>query len=553
MKTLIINIFIISVLATFSQAQPQQYILQLDEDITIHQLKSTQTISPLTSYRQLSESLNIWLIEIPATSTTQSTFKKETTLFNLQKHPQIKTAQINQAVELRNTPNDSWFPDQWQYNNKSEAFGMTNADIDALKAWNITTGGITVFGDEIVVAIIDGGVDLNHPDLINNQWTNAHEIPNNQIDDDKNYYIDDYYGWNFKDTSPDVGNAGYGHGHGTPIAGIIGAKGNNYEGVCGVNWNIKIMNLAVDLTEASIIEAYNYVLEMRKSYNETNGKEGAFVVATNLSLGIPEGKPADHPIWCAMYNALGEAGILNIGATANNLINVDERGDLPTTCSSDFLISVTNTNNRDELDYAAFGRQHIDLSAPGTGVFTVSNNGGYGVFGGTSAAAPHVAGAIALLYSTPNKGLMQIVQSDPSKATLLLKDFILQGTDPIPDLYHRSVSNGRLNLYNSLCELEYYFDSNSCLEEEEADLQIDNVQFNLNKDLIQIQLQLEGKTYLKVRLVDATGRLIANQYIHNIDSGNHTLTLPIEKSTQGIYYVIINTHSNTLSRSVLVL
>jgi len=305
MKIITFKILISLLLATFCQAQPHQFILQLDEDITIQHLKSSQTISPFTSYQQLSKSLNIWL---------------------------IKTAQFNEAVEQRNIPNDTWFADQWQYNNKGEAQGKMDADIDALKAWDFTTGGKTAFDDEIVVAVIDGGIDLNHPDLINNLWTNNQEIPNNQIDDDQNGYVDDYYGWNFNETIADIGNAGYGHWHGTPVTGIIGAEGNNYEGVCGVNWKAKIMNLVANQTVADVIAAYDYVLNMRKHYNETNGQEGAFVVATNASLGINEGKPSDHPLWCAIYDALGEEGILNVAATANQAINVDERGDLiPTT------------------------------------------------------------------------------------------------------------------------------------------------------------------------------------------------------------------------------
>jgi len=539
--TLIALLFWLSLMVC--QAKTNQLILQLEDGETIQQLNASNKIN---SYKQLSKSLNIWLIETAATQ------KKETALTNFQKHPKVKTAQLNEPVELRNIPNDFWLANQWQYNNKSENFGVTDADIDALKAWQQTTGGLTTNGDEIVVAVIDGGIDLNHPDLINNLWTNQYEIPNNQIDDDQNGYIDDYYGWNFNDTIADIGNAGNGHWHGTPVAGIIGAEGNNYEGVCGINWQIKIMSLVANQNVADVIAAYDYVLEMRKRYNETNGKEGAFVVTTNASLGISGGKPADHPLWCAMYNALGQAGILSVAATANNAINVDERGDLPTTCSSNFLISVTNTNNRDELDFAAFGKQHIDLSAPGSNVFTVTNNSDYGFFGGTSAAAPHVAGAIALLYATPNPTLIEVVNRDKAAAALLVKDFILQGTDPIADLYYKTVSNGRLNLFNSLCEMENYFDSNSCLQAAEVNLHINEVQLNFDRKTIQLQFQLEGESFLKIRLIDATGRLIDQKHLTKINTGNHQLEISTEALKPGIYYTIFNTKKLSSSKAVLV-
>jgi len=548
MKTTACYIFMF--LAFFCNAELNQVIIQLDDKVTIQQLKMLNLQSPFTSPKLLSKTLNIWLIEILS---TQMTLKKETTLLNWQKHPQIKVAQLNEEVDLRNRPNDLLFNEQWQYNNKGEANGITDTDIDALKAWQHTTGGRTVNEDEIVVAVIDGGVDLNHPDLVNNLWTNLHEIPNNKIDDDQNGYIDDYYGWNFNDTIPDVGNASFGHWHGTPVTGIIGAEGNNYEGVCGVNWHLKIMTLIANQTVADVIAAYDYALEMRKRYNETNGKEGAFVVATNASLGINEGKPVDHPLWCAIYDALGEAGILSVAATANNFINVDERGDLPTTCNSNFLISVTSTNNRDELQHAAFGRQHIDLSAPGSGIFTTTNNGEYGTFGGTSAAAPHVAGAVALLYASTNINLMKAIQSDPAAAALLVKDFILDGTEPLADLYNKSASNGRLNLFNSLCTMENYFNDNNCIETKEVSLQIDEIQLSIDKKAIHIYFDLEGQTYLKVRLIDSAGRLVSQQYLTNINTGKHQILLPAKKLKTGMYYAVINSKKGAVSKSVLVL
>lgn len=120
---------------------------------------------------------------------------------------------------------------------------------------------------------------------------------------------------------------------------------------------------------------------------------------------------------------------------------------------------------------------------------------------------------------------MHIVQSDPSKATLLLKGFILQGTDPIADLFHRSVSNGRLNLYNSLCELENYFDSNSFIEAEGVNLQIGEVQVNFQSETIQIQFELEGETYLKVRLIDVSGKLVTEQYLPKNKYGQSPIKL----------------------------
>ena len=169
------------------------------------------------------------------------------------------------------------------------------------------------------------------------------KLPDNGIDDDNNGYVDDYNGF---DSAADDGdpNAEPFNAHGTPVAGIIGAVGDNELGVTGVNWDVKIMtvrNAFLD-SESEVLQAYLYVLDQRRRYDASGGTEGAYVVATNASWGRAYGDVADSPIWCGLYDDLGEAGILNVGATANANIDVDAVGDLPTNCPSDYLIGVTN-------------------------------------------------------------------------------------------------------------------------------------------------------------------------------------------------------------------
>lgn len=366
----------------------------------------------------------------------------------LKAHPAIEVAQSNHKIEFRNTPNDQQFNQQWQYINTGQSGGTAGADIDADSAWDIATGGLTALGDTIVVCIIDGGIDVNHNDLTPNRWFNWAEIPNNNIDDDNNGFVDDYLGWSTGSNNDNIS----GNSHGTAVAGIIGAKGDNGIGVTGINWDVKMMIIKGGTgIESEVLTAYSYPLEMRKRYNATNGQEGAFVVATNASWGVDGGQPSNAPLWCAMYDTLGHYGILNMGAGPNMNVDVDVFGDLPTACPSEYLIGVTNMNHNDnKVTQACYGTTHIDLGAFGEGTWTSTNNNGTAPFGGTSGATPHVTGSVALLYASPCPSLVFIAKSNPKLSAELARDYILNNVDPNTSIANITATGGRLNLYQSL-------------------------------------------------------------------------------------------------------
>lgn len=389
--------------------------------------------------------MRIWRVGFDHTAVSEIDF-----LAHLNRMPGISVAQFNHLLELRSTvPDDPEFQNQWQYINGGLGNCVEGADIDADLAWDITTGGTNALGDDIVVCIVDDGLDPNHQDFGDNVWVNVAEIPGNGIDDDNNGFIDDYAGWNTGSDDDDIDAS---NGHGTPVAGIVGAQGNNGIGVAGVNWDVKLMIVVGGSgIESEVLEAYSFPLAHRMRYNETGGAEGSFVVATNSSWGVNFGQPEDAPLWCAFYDTLGVHGILNAGATINGEQNVDEVGDLPTACSSDFMISVTNLNcTGNKVNGAGFGIETIDLGAPGQGTWTASEGNTYGGFGGTSGATPHVAGAIALLYSAPCGQLTQLALDAPAEAALLVRQAIFDGVKPNPSLEGITVTGGTLNLYNSL-------------------------------------------------------------------------------------------------------
>ena len=368
-------------------------------------------------------------------------------LLSVMRSDKVAIAQFNHYFKERVViPNDTRFAEQWDKNNTGQTGGTPDADIDAPEAWDISTGGTTVFGDTIVVAIVDGGQQIDHQDL--NTWRNWAEIPANGIDDDNNGYIDDINGW----------NAGSNNGtipanqHGTHCAGIAGAKGNNNLGVAGVNWNVKTMPVVYgSATEANSVKAYGYVLKQRKIYNSSNGTQGAFVVSTNSSWGIDNGQPSNYPLWCAFYDSLGKAGILSAGAGPNNNVNIDVVGDMPTTCPSNFMIAVTNTTNTDAKNSGAgYGVINMDLGAPGTSILSTVPTNSYGLLTGTSMATPQVAGAVGLMYAGASSLFIQLSKTNPDSAALLFKQFILSSVDTLPSLAGITVSNGRLNVSKML-------------------------------------------------------------------------------------------------------
>ncbi len=369
-------------------------------------------------------------------------------LAKLRRDPAIASAQFNRLLQLElrdQLPNDPFFSDQYYLQNTGQLQGTAGFDIRATQAWDITTGGVTPAGDTIVICVIDNGLDLSHEDFSGNIWVNRAEIPDNGFDDDNNGYVDDYLGWNAKEGTDEID---YSNFHGTRVAGVIGAKGDNEIGISGINWNVKLMIVVGgfgETAESKVIEAYDYPLAQRKRYNASNGAEGAFVVATNSSWGLLEEFAEDYPLWCAIYDSLGHYGIINISATDNSLIDIDLFGDMPTSCPSDFLIPVTSLNARGEL-VAAFGFQTVDLASFGDSLFMTADGNTYSFSSGTSFATPTVTAAVGLLYAAPCPTLSALAETDPRTAALYVRRLLLESVEPATNLDGQVTTGGYLNL-----------------------------------------------------------------------------------------------------------
>ncbi|NQV53826.1 MAG: S8 family serine peptidase [Flavobacteriales bacterium] len=401
-------------------------------------------LTSMEAGERLSATMNLWKVQFDPTQMTA-----DAALLQAERISSTQIVQLNHTnLVQRNVPDDELFEDQWALHNDGSNGGSGTADVDALQAWDLTTGGTNALGDSIVVAVIDGGFNINHEDLEANIFVNRNEIAGNGIDDDANGYIDDVNGWNAYTNS---GTQSFSN-HGTHVAGTIGAVGNNGIGVVGVNWNVKVMPISGSSSlEATVIAAYSYVLDMRRMYNETGGEKGAYVVSTNASFGVDYGDPADYPLWCAMYDSLGLVGILSAGATANLNVNIDVVNDVPTACGSNFLLSVTNTTSSDiKNPGAAYGATTIDLGAPGTNILSTTSNG-YGNLTGTSMATPHVAGAVGLMHSAVCEEILQAYAGNPGGLAIYIRTQLLtEGVDELQSLASITVSGGRLNLFKAV-------------------------------------------------------------------------------------------------------
>ena len=418
---------------------PGQLIIQLAENVTIDDvINQLPDQYRFNVDRELSKTMRAWLIEFDTDEVEQMT-----ALSLVNRLQDVSIVQNNHLVEIRsNVPNDPNYNNQWHHRND------VSASIQSEDAWGFTTGGKNAFGDDIVVCILEQ-VDFSHNDLNANHWVNTGEIPGNGIDDDGNGYVDDINGWNVGNNSGNLPTNQ--SGHGTSVAGMIGAVGNNNIGVAGANWDVKMMNVVgynIN-SEASVVAAYEYPLVQRKIYNETNGEKGAFVVSTNASWGIDGANPDNYPIWCAFYDSLGNEGILNCGATTNQNLDVDVAGDMPTACASKFMVGVGRSSSSESFA-GGYGATTVNFVAPGINVYTTANNNSYTTTTGTSFSSPLTAGVVALLYSIPCPFFMNIVMNNPKEGAEIVFDALMNGTDVRPAYEGRFITNGRLNAANSI-------------------------------------------------------------------------------------------------------
>ena len=332
-------------------------------------------------------------------------------------------------------PDDPMFDQLWNMHNTGQTGGTADADIDAPEAWDVTTVG----GSEIIVAVIDTGVDYRHPDLAANMWVNQAEfngIPG--VDDDGNGYVDDIYGYDFanRDGDPIDDN-----GHGTHVSGIIAAVANNAEGVAGVCSNVKIMAVKA-LQECLNIGGSGYISDAISSIQYAT-LMGAGVICNSWGGGGYNSAIEDA------IRTAGDAGVLFVTSAGDDWdTDNDIHPHYPSGYDLDNVIAVLSTDHDDRLsEHSNYGLTSVDLGAPGgdsdNQIRSCYKNGGYSEMHGTSMAAAHVSGACARIWSVC-----------PVLSHTEVKDLIMRTVDPLPSLAGRCLSGGRLNLHSAILETE---------------------------------------------------------------------------------------------------
>ena len=397
---------------------PNQLLVRMAAPMS--RLNATDVLSSLgardiiKTYELVSD---LYLIELPVGTDIRNAL----TTFN--ESSDILYAEPDYVLQVDDIiPNDARFDDLWGLYNTGQDGGTEGADIGAIEAWSESTGS-----RDIVVAVIDTGVDYNHQDLRDNMWVNTGEIAGNNIDDDGNGFVDDVYGYDFCNNDGDPYDDRY---HGTHCAGTIGAIGNNAIGVAGVCWQIKIMAVkfissAGSGSTSDAIESVEYATKMKARIMSNSWGGGGY----NQSL-----KDA--------IDAAGEKGILFIASAGNDGNNNDISPHYPSNYESDNIIAVLATDRNDNMSsFSCYGATSVDIGAPGSEILSCSPDNTYRTLSGTSMAAPHISGACALMLSL-----------NPDMSASECKEVLLSTVDST--VAGKCVSEGRVNLARALSQIK---------------------------------------------------------------------------------------------------
>lgn len=403
---------------TQAEVVPGEFVVKAK---SLHKFKSMSAPAMLgaESIRQISSKQSLFLVKRNILERTENALQA------LNANPNVELAEPNYIYRINRTPNDPKLGDLWGLKNSAQKGGRLGMDIGAENAWEIETGSTNV-----VVAVIDTGLDYTHPDLAENIWTNAAELNGLAgVDDDKNGFIDDIHGYDFANNDGDPMDD---HGHGTHVSGTIGAKGDDGKGIVGVSWNVRIMGVKFLSAEGSgtledAIKAIDYATQNGAMIESNSWGGGGFTQLLKESIERARDK-----------------NVVFVAAAGNDTNNNDVNPSYPASYQVDNVISVAALGNNGQLaSFSSYGRTSVHVAAPGVGVTSsvpkATDASGYATWSGTSMATPHASGIAALLLA-----------HEPNLTYAEVKQRLIQSCRPLGGLRMKAACGGMVDAYYAL-------------------------------------------------------------------------------------------------------
>ncbi len=510
----------IGVQAKPAESVPGEYVVKLKDQVSAtsfaYDLIDKKAFTTLGNKlgAQVKSSIpedNIVVVRRPMIETESSAIKI------LMQNPMVEVAEPNYIYHAERTPNDPLLGNLWGMKNtgqmdSSNSAGVAGVDIGVEKAWDIETGS-----KDVIIAVIDTGVDYNHPDLKDNIWTNQAELNGKPgVDDDANGYVDDIHGFSFADATGKVTDNMDDHGHGSHCSGTIGARGNDGAGIVGVNWNTRIMGvkfLGADGggTLEGAIKAIDYATKMGAKVLSNSWGGGSY--SETLKQAIERAHAA---------------GAIFIAAAGNEADNNDQGEHYPANYNVPNVLSVAAIDNKGELaSFSNYGKKRVHLAAPGVNIYSSLPGGKYESWSGTSMATPHVSGMAGLLLS-----------HEPNLTNVQIKERLVATVQPLASLRGKVISGGLANAYNALTNVQAPPDPNDPARWASQTLAISSAHPYKSKTKEEYVVEVAGanemalyfskfdteKSYDKVSIFDKAGNKIGEMSGTNDDSYSPTIS-----------------------------
>ena len=485
------------------EAVPGEYIVKLKDNYAVSSVNVMR--QELGSFvKSTIPGQNIVVIKRPVFELTDSVVK------TLSQNPMVDIVEPNFIYRINKVPNDPMFGQLWGMQNTgqkdSEAkVGVAGVDIGATQAWDIETGS-----KDVIVAVVDTGINYNHPDLKDNVWTNTAELNGKAgVDDDNNGIIDDIYGASFVDAAKPTGNNLDDHGHGSHCSGTIGARGDDGKGIVGVNWNVRIMGVKFLGADGSgslegALAAIDYATKM-----------GAKVISNSWGGG-----GYSETLKQAIQRS-NDAGAIFVAAAGNESNNNDTNPTYPASYDVPNVLSVAAIDNRGQIaSFSNYGAKTVHVAAPGVNIYSSITGSNYDSWSGTSMATPHVSGMAALLLA-----------HEPNITGLQIKERIIATSRPLAGIRGK-VRAGFVNAYAMLTNTQPQPDPADPANWATVDINVQSAHPYAPKANETYEVRVPGakqvsvyfqtfateRDYDKISFYDSTGKLVGTMSGKNDDS-----------------------------------